>query len=261
MSANMDVDRPHPIDPNVPAPVPGSPEAEARAEFTRAQAIYRPAPFLTGAITALVGLQLLASAGMLVAFAVQRHFIAEGRMEGWLFDVANEVIERGGTARQVAYIVAIVVFLVWVHRMYRNLPALGSTSTRFSPGGAVGSFFIPFVNLVRGYQVMAHLWLESQPEPATLPDGQVLRRSAALVGWWWGFHLGGNLTARLATGTATTVEAWVQESWMASLWLLVLGVGGVLFLRVVRGVARRQRDQWDDIVRRQPQPVQRDRLL
>jgi hypothetical protein len=241
-------------------PVAPTAEEKEREQFARRSAIYRPAPVLTGALVALVGLQLLASLGILVGYAVQRHLIEEDVSEGWLFDIANTAIDSGGVVRQLSYIAAIVVFLVWVHRMYVNLGALGSESVRYTPGGAVGAFFIPFVNLVRGYQVIHHLWLESQPQPAVLPDGVPLARSAPLVGWWWGFHIGANLVARLATNKATSIEGWVQESWFSSLWLLVLGLGGVLFLQVVRGVARRQRDQWDDIVRRQPAPVERDRL-
>src|SRR5262249_10205754 len=61
------------------------------------------------------------------------------------------------------FIAATVVFLTWVHRSIANLPALGSMSCRFTPSGAVWSYFIPFVNLVRGHQVMATIWTESQP--------------------------------------------------------------------------------------------------
>jgi hypothetical protein len=37
-------------------------------------------------------------------------------------------------------------------------------------------------------------------------------------------------------------------------------VAGLLFIAVVRGIARRQREQWDDLVRRQPAPAPADLL-
>ena len=52
------------------------------------------------------------------------------------------------------YIFAFVTFLMWLHRGYTNLPALRSDSTEFTPGWAVGWWFIPFAYLVKPFQAV-----------------------------------------------------------------------------------------------------------
>ncbi|QYO65100.1 DUF4328 domain-containing protein [Leptolyngbya sp. 7M] len=48
-------------------------------------------------------------------------------------------------------IATIVLFLVWLYRAHKNLFSLKPTHLDFSPGWAVGWWFIPFLNLVRPY--------------------------------------------------------------------------------------------------------------
>src|SRR6184192_4393007 len=85
-----------------------------------------------------------------------------------------------GQIEQLIFWAAFIVFMTWVHRAISNLPALGSMSCRFTPSGAVWSFFIPLVNLVRGHQVMATIWVESQPALRS-EQGYLLPRKTTLV--------------------------------------------------------------------------------
>ena len=48
-----------------------------------------------------------------------------------------------------------VSFLAWIYRAHKNLRALGATDLKYSPGWAIGGFFIPFLNIVRPYQVVS----------------------------------------------------------------------------------------------------------
>jgi len=54
-----------------------------------------------------------------------------------------------------------VFFLMWIHRAHKNLTALGAAELKYSPGWAVGSFFIPVLNLFRPYQVVTEIWKAS----------------------------------------------------------------------------------------------------
>src|SRR5689334_7274535 len=47
-----------------------------------------------------------------------------------------------------------VAFLIWFHRAHKNLPALGARELKYTPGWAVGGFFVPLLNLVRPADVM-----------------------------------------------------------------------------------------------------------
>ena len=71
-----------------------------------------------------------------------------------------------------------VAFLFWFHRVQKNLPALGGRELKYTPGWAVGGFFVPFLNLVRPIQVMREVWHGSDPsglERDGAPDGPMIR--------------------------------------------------------------------------------------
>jgi hypothetical protein len=100
-----------------------------------------------------------------------------------------------------------VAFLIWFHRMHKNLPSLGESDLKYTPGWAVGGFFVPFLNLVRPLQVMREVWRGSDPERLKLdvnsdgPGIRYQRGTPPLVGWWWALFLisafAGNIAARL----------------------------------------------------------------
>lgn len=88
------------------------------------------------------------------------------------------------------FITCAIVFLMWFHRAHKNLKAGGLNDLKYTPGWAVGGFFVPILNLVRPYQVMKEVWTGSEhlsgddwanPWKADSP--------APLVGWWWALLL------------------------------------------------------------------------
>jgi hypothetical protein len=114
---------------------------------------------------------------------------------------------------------SLVALLVWIYRAYANLPALQSNEIQFTPGWAVGWFFVPIMNLFRPYQVVRELWNGSDPNRFTL-SGQVLDEpaSSAIVGWWWGLRIAsgvlGQVIFRMAAG-AETIEGLLALSYVS----------------------------------------------
>jgi hypothetical protein len=161
------------------------------------------------------------------------------------------------TLQGLLFLATLIVYMTWVYRSIANLPALGSMSCRFTPGGAVWSFFIPFVNLVRGHQVMATIWQESQP-PAVNENGFYLPRSTAIVGWWWGMllvmRIGGGFIDKWTPTGLDDARSLLQ--WDISINLVRMAAG-VLFLIMVRRAQQRQDAQWQDLELRRsvPQPT------
>jgi hypothetical protein len=206
------------------------------------------------AITVLVILQLVALGLATAAWAVGASEVGA--------DLTGAIAAFGSAALLesldgLLFIAATVVFLTWVYRSIANLPALGSMSCRFSPSGAVWSYFIPFVNLVRGHQVMATIWTESQP-PAVNENGFHLPRSASVVNWWWGLYLftgvAGIVTAdRHAFGVEALHSLATTQIVLHALRLTT----ALLFLFMVRGAQARQDEQWLDLERQRnvPQPT------
>ena len=98
------------------------------------------------------------------------------------------LIAAFGLGVMAAYLATIVVFLMWFYRAHKNLPALGITGLEYSPGWAIGGFFIPILNLVRPYQVAKEIWDSSDPinHPShSTTVGQFAAGQSNLVLTWW----------------------------------------------------------------------------
>jgi len=92
-----------------------------------------------------------------------------------------------------------IVFLIWLYRAYSNLSPLKVRNLEFSPGWAVGWWFIPFANLVKPFQVVREVYNESTPDfdPdsgfTTLPAGTPFE-----IGLWWAMFLLSGFIYRLS---------------------------------------------------------------
>jgi hypothetical protein len=80
----------------------------------------------------------------------------------------------------VVFIVTTVAFAKWIHRANLNSRGFGAKDMRFTPGWAVGYYFIPILNLVRPYQAMKEIWkISGNPR-----DWQNEKDSPILPIWW-----------------------------------------------------------------------------
>jgi hypothetical protein len=87
-----------------------------------------------------------------------------------------------------------VTWLVWQHRGQRNLHAARVPGLRFTPGWAVGWWFVPFANLVQVPRALRELWLASEAVPGQ--DWQRRRTPPLIVLWWLAFFIPSVLTVR-----------------------------------------------------------------
>jgi hypothetical protein len=83
-----------------------------------------------------------------------------------------------------------VFFLVWVYRAYKNLKALGATDLNYSPGWAIGGFFVPILNIVRPYQVISEIWKASAYKARRSRGASWLYEPTPIfITAWWGLWL------------------------------------------------------------------------
>jgi hypothetical protein len=61
------------------------------------------------------------------------------------------------------WVLVVVGSAMWLHRAAANLPALGGSELRFTPGWAVGWWFVPLANLVLPVLIMTEIWRASDP--------------------------------------------------------------------------------------------------
>ena len=145
------------------------------------------------------------------------------------------------------YLALVVAFLIWLHRVAKNLPALGNAKSRieYTPGWAVGSFFIPFANLFMPYKGVKEVWEKSDPAVRTEEDFMFAPPSSApslLVGWWltWLAH---NILSNAVMRLQNRAGAGGEESFVIVLDIVSDAFGiiaAALAVLVVRGIDKRQ---------------------
>lgn len=142
------------------------------------------------------------------------------------------------------YIATIVLFLVWLFRTYVNLPALDADSNEFTPGWAVGWWFVPFANLVKPFQAVRSVWSESDPEYD--PDhGAFSSYQAGAPGYmslWWAFWIISNIaayiTGRMYEPNQPDSILIVGYFFIVSGTLRIIAAG--LAIKVVNSITERQ---------------------
>jgi len=113
-----------------------------------------------------------------------------------------------GVVMIVVYIGTVVAFSMWVYRVNSNLHALGCQGLRFTPGWAVGWYFVPIANLWKPYQAMNEIWRASKS-----PANWEAETTSSLLGWWWFWWIVssvvGNVSMRL-TFQAESLDAMIS---------------------------------------------------
>ena len=139
------------------------------------------------------------------------------------------------------WIAAAILFLKWVYRSNRNAREMGVAGLKFTPGWAVGCYFVPFANLGLPFLAMREIW------NASLGRVEGTARPAYLVGWWWGLYLLDNTVASVsgfqAFGAKTIADFILSGQFtMVSHGLSV--AGAILAAVLVRQVSANQIRVW-----------------
>ena len=163
-----------------------------------------------------------------------------------------------GTASSVETLLrllAIILFLIWEYRAFKNLAALKAKYTEFSPGWAVGWWFIPLANLVKPFQAVRELWNESDPEFDEEMDFlHVAGGTPKIVGFWWAAFLLSGIIGSLVdmlidprTGMPSNDLPAVLI--IASFFKLA---AALLIIFIVKGITQRQEQRFNKIAATQP---------
>lgn len=139
----------------------------------------------------------------------------------------------------IIYVATVILFAMWLYRAYDNLRAFDpSRRLDHSPGWAVGSFFIPFVNLVVPYRAVKEVLQKSGPRD------EALLAEPGPPGWfpiWWAFWLlssfAGNLAMRLSFNESVPESTVTVISIVASGLSIIAAVFAYL---VVDDIDKRQ---------------------
>jgi len=147
----------------------------------------------------------------------------------------------------ITLIATTVVFLIWQHRAYKNLPALGVPRPDFSSGWVVGSWFVPFLNLVRPYQIMNYIRDKSDPDTLSMDGGYYDTGGDFMLKAWWGFWIATGVVGRFSTRISWRAKELSEHtiaSWVDIFASILAVIAALLAISVVRGVNARQEERY-----------------
>lgn len=131
----------------------------------------------------------------------------------------------------------VVIIGRWIYRAAWNLRHIGAKRLEYSPGWAVGWYFIPFANLVMPLRAMREIWLASH-EPTRWRDASV-----GTLSIWWALWLatsiGGNISFRFGL-RADTLEKMITSEWIGIALCAFSIPLSLVFIGVVRRVSEAQ---------------------
>ena len=184
-----------------------------------------------------------------IALAPARPTAAAGLTDVWapgeLLTLLIRIILMG-----VALVTA-VFFLTWIYRAHKNLKALGAADLSYSPGWAVGGFFVPILNIVRPYQVISEIWKASAHRARRSRGPSWIYESTPIfVTAWWGLWLFSGflefITATMILGAGQGNEASVSRyrilSYVANIVCAALAAAVVLKITARQEEANRVND-------------------
>ncbi|MBX7218403.1 MAG: DUF4328 domain-containing protein [Blastocatellia bacterium] len=143
------------------------------------------------------------------------------------------------------YLATSTTFLFWTYRAYRNLMAIAADAPETTAGFAVGSFFIPILNLFRPRKVFQEMWAKSDPDVSfarpviTMPSNS---DSSTLINVWWVFWIISNLFGNVgAYGTThKTARDLIAANNVVLAGTLIVIPAAVLAMAVVWEITKRQ---------------------
>jgi hypothetical protein len=147
------------------------------------------------------------------------------------------------------FIATAVIFLIWMRRSSINLKALDARGMEYSPGWAVGAWFVPFMNLVRPYSIIKEIWYGSNPDDDRLhefPLTAQMRQAAQsnpMLGIWWAFWIISNIVSNAAW--RLSLRATLPEENLRLLWVDIAAsvfwiIAAFMAINVVRAITSRQ---------------------
>ena len=155
-----------------------------------------------------------------------------------------------------SYIAAAVAFLRWNYLASQNLAPLGVRHQQFSPGWAVGWWFIPVMQLFQPYLMMVEIWKGSytQDDPG---DAGAYSSTLILLGCWWATWLisgvVGNITLRVLYPSGTIVDRLTTVNLVVLIIESVSLVSLTLAIILIRRITSGQEEK--HALRRRPPPA------
>ena len=151
------------------------------------------------------------------------------------------------------FLATVVLFLRWLHRAYSNLPALGVRHPEYSPRWAVGCFFVPYINLVRPYQIVGEIWRAGEPDSVEDDATQFhfiqarSRSTPLIVKAWWRLYIAAGVAGYLAWclswGGNNSAADLVALNWIIEAAYFFNLLAAILAILVIKNIDQMQEEK------------------
>ncbi len=123
-----------------------------------------------------------------------------------------------------------VFFIRWFRRAYHNLHMNGRNRLSFTEGWAVGCWFMPFVNIIRPFQIMREIWDETQENIR----GKTETKNSVMIGWWWTMWIVSLAGDRISFKLTRKAESLEQLADLAMVDVFVNALNIVALVMIIR---------------------------
>lgn len=115
---------------------------------------------------------------------------------------SDQQVSDIGLAQLIVLALTALAFILWFVTTYRALYRRRPNGLRYSPGWAVGGWLVPFLNLVRPYQMAHDAWFVAE---GRIPPRR--SRHWGLVRFWWFTWIIANAIRGPGFGAGDSLEA------------------------------------------------------
>ncbi len=135
-------------------------------------------------------------------------------------------------------ILFIIFYLIWKHHVFKNVQSLQVEGLKYSPGWAVGWYFIPFLNLFKPYQVMKEIWQATFYSKET-EDWKGKSVSGILIIWWITWIVG-NMTLGQNMLGDDTIGSYKRDAILSVVGEPFFILSGILLTIIIRRITKEQ---------------------
>ncbi len=189
-------------------------------------------PRLRAVRIAFISLMILNTIGALLALpmARMRGITDTGPTINIYLLCFGMVVLADSLAASIAGLCGIVFFCMWVHRACFAARAIAPGQVRHSPAWAVGSYFVPFINLVLPFLIMKQIW-----KAAHAPE----EKPATPVSIWWTTYLATKLISNVGYVADRYIGTFTLAALLSCLSVVVLIVCTIVCLRMITEVSEK----------------------
>jgi hypothetical protein len=114
----------------------------------------------------------------------------------------------------IIFLVTVMIFSRWTYLANRNTRPLGADALEFTPGWAVGWYFVPIAFLWKPYQALKETFKASHPD---FTENWKQAPHPAIMRLWWTLWILSNFVGQAifqTTSRAETIDELLASSWL-----------------------------------------------